>query len=157
MMDNIPKIADSLSTFSSIAVSLAAIIGLLSMVFKPVRDGVMWVIRRIYGTKKNEMISAINNVKDELCEKMDTMQQSISNVSEKVDDNERDRLRTEIFSYGNRARKGEEISGEEFRRLQEIFQKYEEKLHGNGIAREEFSYITSYYNESGWQKHNDDA
>ncbi len=150
-MEKMPKIVETLSMFSSIAVSLAAIIGLLSTVFKPVRNGVLWIIRRIYGTRKDEMMDEIIGVRDELCAKIEGVKDSINDVSQKVDENEMDRIRSEIFKYGNYARKGEKISGEEFRRLQEVFDKYEH-LGGNGIAHDEFRFITNYYNTSGWLK-----
>lgn len=60
--------------------------------------------------------------------------------------NERDRLKHIIFEYGNRVRRKECLSGEEFRYLQQVFEKYT-SLDGNGIAHDEYELIRDCYND----------
>jgi hypothetical protein len=62
-----------------------------------------------------------------------------------VDENERDRLRHILFHYGNTARRGGEISSEEYRYLQMCYEKYT-GLGGNGIACDEMALVSRHYN-----------
>ena len=151
------NIVQVLSVFSTMAVSLTAILALLSTVSKPVRKALAWIIKRFWGNKdKNEMLmKEIKNVENTLSTKIDgirtELSQKIDAVSNNADTYERKRLKDKIFEYGNRARHGDVISGEDFRNLQEVFADYA-NLGGNSIAHDEMNYITFYYNNSGWLK-----
>lgn len=67
-----------------------------------------------------------------------------------IDANEKDRLKKIIFDFGNRARSKQQISGEDFRFLQQSFRKYT-SLGGNDIAHDEYVFVEQYYNESKWE------
>lgn len=109
----------------SIVTGIIAILGFL---------GLLW--RKI--SKKLEVITVS-------LKRLDT-------IEKEVVGNERDRLKHVIFEFGNRARKKDSISGEEFRYLGEVFEKYsDEPINGNGIAHDEYVYIKDYYNS---QSHN---
>lgn len=72
---------------------------------------------------------------------------ALDNLSIKVDNNERDRIRSEIFRMGHRARKGERIDEQEYQALCMDYEKYSQELHGNGIAEKEFDFVSKYYNQ----------
>lgn len=68
-------------------------------------------------------------------------------IEQEVIGNERDRLKHVIFEFGNRARKKDHISGEEFRYLGEVYKKYTNKpINGNGLVPGEYKFIENYYN-----------
>jgi hypothetical protein len=70
----------------------------------------------------------------------------ISDLKDKILKNESDRLRSELFSCGNRCRREIPLSGEEFRHIQEVYAKYHEELHCNGIGEDEYNFIKDYFN-----------
>ena len=113
-----------LTTLQSAAVTLSALLAVGTALFRPLR-------KRLRGTEERLM-------------------EALDALSEKVDANERDRLRQELFRYGNLARRGAKISGEEFRYLQECFEKYT-RLGGNGIAHDEYELVRAYYDREGWK------
>lgn len=150
-MENVTNV---LQTFSTWAISITAIVAALSAVCKPVRDLVQWGLKRF--SNNSEIINEIKSVKTEMNDRMDAMngrmddmRQRIEAVSTKNDENERDRLKHTIYQYGNYARKGQRISSEEFRYLQECFEKYT-GLGGNGSAHKEMDFVTDYYNHQHW-------
>lgn len=156
-MEYLNQLVSVLSVFSSIAVSLVAILGLLSTVFKPIRKCIAWLIKHFWGEKNEALSKEIKNIENTLSNKIDSIKTELStkidSVSEKADTYERKRLKDMIFEYGNRARHGDIISGEDFRNLQEVYADYT-NLGGNSIAHDEMNYITFYYNNSGWLNHN---
>lgn len=81
----------------------------------------------------------------------ETLTKKINDVSEKCDDNERERLRNVIFSYSRRIPYKEYISGEEIADLKSVYQRYA-NLNGNGQGHDEYNRIINYYNEKGWEK-----
>ena len=61
-------------------------------------------------------------------------------LEQKVDVNEKDRLKTEIINYANDLRNGESKTDVQYKLLCETEQKYR-KLHGNTYAEFELKYI----------------
>lgn len=70
---------------------------------------------------------------------------SVGTLGDKIDANECDRIRSEIFNYGRIARTHHVISVEEWRHIQDIYYKYHDTLHGNGQVTEEYDFIKEYY------------
>ena len=70
---------------------------------------------------------------------------SLSRLERRVDDNEADRLAEVIFCYGNLARRGHALNGEDFRFVQRVYEKYSSGLGRNGIVAEEYDYIKESY------------
>lgn len=68
-----------------------------------------------------------------------------NNLSDRINVNESDRIRAEIFGYGRIARIHSYISTEEWRHIQDIYYKYHNVLKGNGQVTEEYEYIKQYY------------
>ena len=156
-MEKLNSIVSVLSVFSSIAVSLAAIIALLSTIFKPIRKLIMFIYRKIIGgkSKSEEIINKINDFQNEITKKVEgvetTLSEKIQAVSERNDENEKDRIRWEILDFANSCRNGRRHSKEEFAHVIELKVKYEKLLEKsgdkNGVFEEDYKYIEKLYFE----------
>lgn len=144
------SLKDTLSTISSVAISITAIITLIAMVVKPFRKWIGGTINRSIGKRDENMITELKRVERSFMSRCDDLEKKIDAVSEENKSNERDRLRSEIFRFGNYARKHEVIAADEFRSLQRDFAKYT-RLGGNDIAHDEYEFITDYYNNQRWR------
>lgn len=172
------KVTIVLSTISAWAVSATAIIAALAAIFKPFRR-LLSRIMKIGNTSKEVMKkimalqSDVANIHTEISDlsievnakleesnnncnqNIEACKQELSAAINAVDEhhkiNERDRLKQEIFTFGNRARKREHISSEEFRYLQQVFEKYT-SLGGNDIAHDEYNFVADYYNNKCWEQ-----
>lgn len=162
-----------LSTVSSWAVSITAIITCLSLIFKPIRNFVVKAfgfqknsneIKKEIGEIKtdlnlvkgdvisirdrgNEYDAGIKEVQKDIKAMKDELNEKIERVSYENDDNERSRIRRDIMRYGMIARRHEQISEREFESLRLDYEKYHGPLHGNGIVTEEYNFIVDYYNK----------
>lgn len=73
----------------------------------------------------------------------------ISELETKVDNNEKDRIRHEIFTFANNMRnRKREYTAQEFQHIFEINEKYR-KMGGNGQIKVEMKYIQEKYLELG--------
>lgn len=154
-MGQINALVPVLQTFSAMAVSLTAIIGLLSLIFKPVRQSVMWVYKRIsHGKDRDEkLIKKMNDIEETFTMKVDSLETSLSkkiqDVSDRNDENEKDRIRWEILDFANSCRNGRKHSKEEYAHVIELKEKYERLLEKtgdkNGVFEEDFKYIEKLY------------
>lgn len=73
----------------------------------------------------------------------------ISKLETKVDNNEKDRIRHEIFTFANNMRnRKREYTAQEFQHIFEINEKYR-KMGGNGQIKVEMKYIQEKYLELG--------
>ena len=154
-MEQINEVVKTLSAFSAIAVSLTAIIGLLSLVFKPIRKIIIWVYKRVTGAKdKNEaVLKRIADVETTLSNKVDEVRvdltQMIQEVSDSNDKNEKNRIRWEILDFANSCKNGREHTQDEFRHVIELKDEYEALLkktgEKNGYFDAEFEYILHLY------------
>ena len=72
----------------------------------------------------------------------------INKLETKVDENEKDRIRHEIFTFANNMRNSKrQYTAEEFQHIFEINEKYR-KMGGNGQIKVEMKYIQEKYFES---------
>lgn len=156
-MEGINQFVPILQTFSAMAVSLTAIITLLSLVFKPVRQCVVFVFKRITHNKDRDekLIKKISEVEETFTVRMDNLESTLStkiqSVSDRNDENEKDRIRWEILDFANSCRNGRRHSKEEFVHVIELKEKYERLLEksgdSNGVFEEDFKYIEKLYAE----------
>lgn len=155
LVDKINAIVPILSTFSTIAISLTAIIALLSVLFKPVRKFVVWIYKRItkYKDRNEEVIKKINEMEELLTKKIENVESVLSmqieEVSNRNDENEKDRIRWEVLDFANSCRNGRRHSKEEFVHIFELRTKYERLLKKtggeNGVFEEDYKYILKVY------------
>ena len=155
-MDEIAKI---LSLFSAMAVSLTAIIGLLSLVFKPIRKAIVFVYKKVTGgrDKNKEILDKIDDVSKKVDQVREELTEKIQIVSKSNDKNEMKRLRWEILDFANSCKNGRRHTQDEFKHIIEIHDDYETLLEStgekNGFLDAEFDYIREIYAER--QKKND--
>lgn len=73
----------------------------------------------------------------------------LTNLEIKVDNNEKDRIRHEIFTFANNLRNGKRVyTYEEFQHIFELNEKYK-NMGGNGQIKVEMKYIQSQYLKIG--------
>lgn len=96
--------------------------------------------------KVKDAMKAFDDIQDE---KMAQQFANISSAMEKItlaiQENEKDRLRDQIYTAADRARHGEHITGEYYSRIRETFTKYTD-MGGNSGARQEYQFFCEYYN-----------
>ena len=156
-MDQINEIVKVFSAFSAIAVSLSAIIALLSAIFKPIRSAVSWCYKRIVGNKdKNEaVLKRIDDVENTLSKKIDSvrtdLEDKIKEVSDSNDKNEKNRIRWEILDFANSCKNSRRHTQDEYKHIIEAHDEYELLLEKtgekNGFLDAEYEYILKQYTE----------
>lgn len=149
-MENISSI---LSIISGMLVSIAGIMTAIITIIKPLRKHFLNKITRIGTVEKS-----LQDLDEKLSKKIDTITTTVQNLSihvatmdKKIDMNEKDRLRDEIFRIGHLARRGEKITSQQFAHLEEDYDKYK-SLGGNSHAHDEHDFVVDYYNRRGWEK-----
>lgn len=147
------SIVEVIKNIGTVVGCIISCITLLSLLIKPIRQFIISKITKlsnkdIYDIEIKKQSDEIAKEKAEIQEIKTTCNEIVDNVSEiksLVFQNESDRLRGELFSCGNRCRRNIPLSLEEFRYIQEVYQKYSEKLHCNSIGTEEYEFIKAYY------------
>lgn len=155
-MEGLNHVSSVISTFSQIAISLTAIIGLLSLMFKPVRQFVSWIYKRTIVTKDKtkDILDKINDVETALSKKVDDVRddltKKIESVSDRNDENEKDRIRWEILDFANSCRNGRKHTKDEYEHIFRMNDKYKKLLKDqevNSYFKAEFEYIKLLYAE----------
>lgn len=152
-MDNILAWMSSttgiITTFTAFMVAILLFVeNSKKLVFKPLSKIFNFLFGWIH-RKEDKQIKAIQDSLDNFIKKSDERDDIIigmvNNLSVRINDNECDRIRAEMFNYGRIARAHGHISTEEWRHIQDIYYKYHEVLKGNGQVTEEYNYIREYY------------
>lgn len=74
----------------------------------------------------------------------------LQKLENKVDNNERDRIRNEIYTFANNLRNNKrEYTAEEFKHIFDINEKYKIQLGGNGKVKVEMKFIEEEYLKLG--------
>ena len=136
--DGITFINENLGIIIVLITAFATLVEKSPVAFKPISK----ILDKLNKMSNKEVIDEINIVKKNI----DEINIKIDNLEEKTDDNERDRIRNEILMFGNALRCGQTFPKDNFEHIRDIYQKYHEKLHGNGLITEEYSYIMNIYN-----------
>lgn len=162
-MEQVDQFLKIVTTFSSIAISLTAILAFLSAFFKPIRNFIVWIIKKINGNidKNAEMIEKIDDVKTCLSKEVENVRveltQKIQEVSDSNDNNEMKRIRWEILDFANSCKNKRKHTQDEYRHIIEIHDDYEKLLaktgSENGFLDAEYEYILRQYADK--QKEND--
>lgn len=79
---------------------------------------------------------------------IDSLGKQITKVDEKVDENEKDRIRYEILQFSSSLRSGKQKTENDYTHIEELYQKYHEKLHANSYISSEMDYIRSCKNNN---------
>lgn len=77
---------------------------------------------------------------------IDELDKKITKIDEKVDINERDRIRYEILQFSGSLRNGLTRTGNDYQHIEELYQKYHEVLKANSYITSEIEFIRSCKN-----------
>lgn len=134
---------------ASVIGCVISFITLISIIVKPIRNAVIKKVITITHTDQIQQQERKLAEEDEKINKLTIIceqnAKSIKELKLMIFANESDRSRGELFNCGNRCRRGIPLSLEEYRYIQEVYKKYSEKLHCNGIGKEEYEFISRYY------------
>lgn len=121
---------------------LSVFIQISPIKWNPITSLVEWLGRHLTEGIKNQI---------------DTLQNTVKELRNDVDENEEDRIRWEVLDFANSCRNGRRHTKEEFTHIISLNDKYEELLHKagkqNGYFTTEYKYILGLYEER--QKKND--
>lgn len=133
-------IGDHLAAVLLAVTAIAGIIEKSKVAAKPISKFFTWINKM----SNKEVLDKIEEVKKDV----NNLQDKVIILDEKVDSNERDRIRNEILTFSSHLRDGKKYSKDAFKHIQDIYYKYHEELHGNGLVSEEYEYIMAVYNNT---------
>lgn len=128
MLQNILKVCEILTI---IVVPVGALLGIIASVIPATRKMLKKLGYHISGGKRDE-------------ENQNAIMKEIQKLSDKVDDNEQDRLRTVIMTYDHSVRNGEEFDEYDYNLLNRVYKRYTD-LGGNDLAHDAYNRIVDYY------------
>ena len=103
-----------------------------------------------------ELLAEINNKLDESLTNDAKIQERLEKVEKNVLENEAERLKSELSTYYNKCCRGLQIFPEEMLRIDEVYDKYHNKLGLNHIGTKMYDAIEKYYKQQDFIKiHND--
>ena len=79
---------------------------------------------------------------------LEKLGEKIDKVNTKVDENERDRIRYEILQFSGSLRNGIERTENDYTHIEELYQKYHEKLNANSYISSEMVFIRECRNKT---------
>ena len=157
---------------------LTVIITFLGLVLKPTRNRIETWIRKVM--KSDELVSTMDahtNQLDQLSKKLDAQEEKLDVQEEKSDasdkqilshmqgidtrldkldqrvlENERDRIKSELSEYASRCARGMKIYPEEMVHIEEMYEKYSNQLHCNHTGTQNYNTIANYYKNQEWLK-----
>lgn len=132
---------------------ITAAIGLIGIIFKPIRKGISDWIKKIIGS--SESADAIKRIDVSLLAldgKIDNLYEQVEKLDQRVFENERDRIKAELSEYVSRCARGMKIYPEEKVHIDEIYTKYTNELHCNSTGSEFYHEISQYYEHQDWLK-----
>lgn len=157
---------------------LTVIITFLGLVLKPTRKRIETWIRKVM--KSDELVSTMDahtNQLDQLSKKLDVQEKKLDIQEKKSDaadkqilshmqgidtrldkldqrvlENERDRIKSELSEYASRCARGMKIYPEEMVHIEEMYAKYSNQLHCNHTGTQNYNTIANYYKNQDWLK-----
>lgn len=132
---------------------ISACIALLITIIKPLRQRIIDSF-----IHKSQYQNVLNNI-EEMNKKIDILlhnnkqtQDKIKKIEEHMLENESDRLKSELSMYYNRCCRGLQIFPEEMLRVEEVYDKYHNKLGLNHIGTNMYDAIERYYKQQDFIK-----
>lgn len=157
---------------------ITVIITFLGLVLKPTRKRIETWIRKVM--KSDELASTMDehtNQLHQLSKKLDAQEKKLDIQEEKSDaadkqilshmqgidtrldkldqrvlENERDRIKSELSEYASRCARGMKIYPEEMVHIEEMYAKYSNQLHCNHTGTQNYNIIANYYKNQDWLK-----
>lgn len=98
-----------------------------------------------------EKIEGLSKTVDEMVEVNVEQNGEMARLNKKIDKNEIDRIRWELFQFARTCRNGQEPSHEEFKHIFKLHQKYDNLIKENGLTNGEmdieYAFVEQYYLE----------
>lgn len=136
---------------------ISACIALLITIIKPLRQILVnSIAHQSQYQKMIDNIEKLNNKLDESLTNDAKIQERLEKVEKNVLENEAERLKSELSTYYNKCCRGLQIFPEEMLRIDEVYNKYHNKLGLNHIGTKMYDAIEKYYKQQDFIKiHND--
>lgn len=136
---------------------ISACIALLITIIKPLRQILVnSIAHKSQYQKMIDNIEKLNNKLDESLINDANIQERLEKVEKNVLENEVERLKSELSTYYNKCCRGLQIFPEEMLRIDEVYDKYHNKLGLNHIGTKMYDAIEKYYKQQDFIKiHND--
>lgn len=136
---------------------ISACIALLITIIKPLRQILVnSIAHKSQYQKMIDNIEKLNNKLDESLTNDANIQKRLEKVEKNVLENEVERLKSELSTYYNKCCRGLQIFPEEMLRIEEVYDKYHNKLGLNHIGTKMYDAIEKYYKQQDFIKiHND--
>lgn len=132
---------------------ISACIALLITIIKPLRQ--ILVNSIAYKSQYQKMIDNIEKLNNKLDESLTNdakIQERLEKVEKNVLENEAERLKSELSTYYNKCCRGLQIFPEEMLRIDEVYDKYHNKLGLNHIGTKMYDAIEKYYKQQDFIK-----
>ena len=132
---------------------ISACIALAITIFKPLRQKI--IDSFVHNSQQANLQTDINNLSpkiDLLIEANKKMDNRTKKIEEHILENESDRLKSELSMYYNRCCRGLQVFPEEMLRVEEVYDRYHNKLGLNHIGTNMYDAIEKYYKQQDFIK-----
>ena len=132
---------------------ISACIGLLVTIIKPLRQKI--IDSFVHNSQQANLQTNMNNLSskiDLLIEANKKMDDRTKKIEEHILENESDRLKSELSMYYNRCCRGLQVFPEEMLRVEEVYDRYHNKLGLNHIGTNMYDAIEKYYKQQDFIK-----
>ena len=132
---------------------ISACIALLITIFKPLRQKI--INSFVHNSQQANLQIDMNNLSskiDLLIEANEKMDNRTKKIEEHILENESDRLKSELSMYYNRCCRGLQVFPEEMLRVEEVYDRYHNKLGLNHIGTNMYDAIEKYYKQQDFIK-----
>lgn len=142
--------------FKNIATAVGCVsscVALLITIIKPLRQTIInSIVNKSQYRKMADNIEDLNKKLDELLDNDTKIHERIVKIEQKVLDNEAERLKSELSTYYNRCCRGLQILPEEMLQIEDIYDRYHNKLGLNHIGTNMYDAISQYYKQQDFIK-----
>ena len=132
---------------------ISACIALLVTIIKPLRQKI--IDSYVHNSQQANLQTNMNNLSskiDLLIEANKKMDDRTKKIEEHILENESDRLKSELSMYYNRCCRGLQVFPEEMLRVEEVYDRYHNKLGLNHIGTNMYDAIEKYYKQQDFIK-----
>ena len=132
---------------------ISACIALAITIIKPLRQKI--IDSFVHNFQQANLQTNMNNLSskiDLLIEANEKMDDRTKKIEEHILENESDRLKSELSMYYNRCCRGLQVFPEEMLRVEEVYDRYHNKLGLNHIGTNMYDAIEKYYKQQDFIK-----
>lgn len=132
---------------------ISACIALLITIIKPLRQKI--IDSFVHNSQQANLQIDMNHLSskiDLLIEANEKMDNRTKKIEEHILENESDRLKSELSMYYNRCCRGLQVFPEEMLRVEEVYDRYHNKLGLNHIGTNMYDAIEKYYKQQDFIK-----